>query len=165
MENFEEVRLYSLFRIVCDHVQSTWYTCSCGQNFARTEIETLRKRLYNWSSQRRSEPPRASRWCVYPRRSLAGHLRSPGIAARRARSSAPRHERADPRTRAKTRANALGQHARTENAPLAMAHAADLCIPKRTRGAEAPVKVMSPDFMAGNCLSALQVSLAGRVAC
>ena len=118
-----------------------------------------------WSSQRRSEPPRASRWCVYPRRSLAGHLRSPGIAARRARSSAPRHERADPRTRAKTRANALGQHARTENAPLAMAHAADLCIPKRTRGAEAPVKVMSPDFMAGNCLSALQVSLVGRVAC
>ena len=106
------LELYSLFRIVCDHVQSTWYTCSCGQNFARTEIETLRKRLYNWSSQRRSEPPRASRWCVYPRRSLAGHLRSPGIAARRARSSAPRHERADPRTRAKTR----GQRARPARA-------------------------------------------------
>ena len=67
---------------------------------------------YNWSSQRRSEPPRASRWCVYPRRSLAGHLRSPGIAARRARSSAPRHERADPRTRAKTR----GQRARPARA-------------------------------------------------
>ena len=26
-------RLYSLFRIVCDHVQFTWYTCSCGQIF------------------------------------------------------------------------------------------------------------------------------------
>jgi hypothetical protein len=98
-------------------------------------------------------------------------VRSPGISALRASPpagpEAPRRATSG-QTRAhepKRVANALGQHARTENAPLAMAHAADLCIPKRTRGAEAPVKVMSPDFMAGNCLSALQVSLVGRVAC
>jgi hypothetical protein len=34
-----------------------------------------------------------------------------------------------------------------------------------SKRAEAPSMVMSPDLMAGNCLSVLQVSLAGRVAC
>ena len=42
----------------------------------------------------------------------------------------------------------------------------DDTMPKRARGAEAPSRyVMSPEFMAGNCLSALQVPPAVRVAC
>lgn len=36
-------RLYSLFRIVCDHVQSTWYTCSCGQIFNFFVEETYKQ--------------------------------------------------------------------------------------------------------------------------